>query len=162
MTLPIATTPPGTRHAIGLNDHDVTVALRYERLEPDDGTEVLARWTSRFLAGEPAITKRAVGGGRVAYVGAYRTPPLTRALFPRLPQATGIAPLVSDLPASVEVTMREKDAHRLRFLQSTTAEPTDLSKLSAGHELMGDTDCTGRLALEPYGCAAIRFQNSID
>ena len=51
----------------------------YELLEVEPDTEVLGTWSSRFCAGQPAITSRQVGKGRVVYVGTYLTSELAEA-----------------------------------------------------------------------------------
>ncbi len=45
----------------------------YEVLAPADGTETIARWSGRHLDGQPAVTLRNIGQGRVITVGTYLT-----------------------------------------------------------------------------------------
>jgi beta-galactosidase len=79
-------------------DTDTSTTLWYEQLAPDTaaGTEVVARWTTRHLAGSPAITRRALGQGQVLYVGAYFTREFTEsALLPLLARLGASCPLRS-------------------------------------------------------------------
>ena len=146
------------RHTIDLDGSRLDAALWYEHLAPDAGTEVLARWSSRFLDGAPAITSRQVGRGRVVYLGTYLTPSLTEALFATLTAAAGIVPLVAGLPPGVEATLREGPGRRLLFLQNTSSEPVSLAGLASARELIEDRPLTnGSLSLAGYGCAVLRL-----
>lgn len=114
----------------------VQTALGYETLEPQDGTEVLGRWSSRFLAGEAAITRRAHGAGAVIYAGTYLTPALTERLFTPIFADRGVAPIFDGVPAGVEVTTRSADDRRLTFIQNTQDAPVE-SPTPGGVELFG-------------------------
>jgi len=86
---------------------DTPTTLWYEQLAPDSaaGTDVLARWTSRHLAGTPAITRRRVGRGQVIYVGTYLTAEFVTALLPLLARCDALPePLSSVL--GVEIVER--------------------------------------------------------
>jgi beta-galactosidase len=69
-----------------------------ERLAPDDGTEVLGRYSGGDLDGMPAVTRR----GRVTYVSA----PLPAAGLRSVLAGTGVRPAVPDLPPGVEAVRR--------------------------------------------------------
>lgn len=145
-------------HVISLGGARIPAAFWYERLTPDDGTTILARWDSRFLKGEAAITQRVVGRGQVIYVGSFLTPALTASLCDLLLPQAGIKPLVARLPMGVEVTLRENDDRQLLFLQNTTSEPVELEGLPAGLELIKAIALQDhRLRLDGYDCAVIRL-----
>ncbi|WP_428377458.1 beta-galactosidase [Lichenicoccus sp.] len=145
------------RHAITIGHEQVPAGWWYEELAPDDGTEILGRWNSRFLAGTPAITRRRNGRGTVVYAGTLLTPELTAALFAPLFEAAGVEPLLADLPPGVEVTCRERDGSRLLFILNTRAGPVALASVPAGTDLVtGRVLDRGRLVLEPYGCAVLQ------
>nr|WP_281396765.1 beta-galactosidase trimerization domain-containing protein [Mesorhizobium silamurunense] len=61
-------------------NREFEAAHLYELLEVGPDTEVLGTWSDRFCAGQPAITSRQVGQGRVVYVGTYLTPDLAEAI----------------------------------------------------------------------------------
>jgi beta-galactosidase len=113
------------KHVIDLgNGSGVDAAHGYEVLAPAEGTEVIGRWASRFLAGEAAVTRRRIGAGSVIYVGSYLTHELVAQLFEPLFAEAGVhAPL--DVPAGVEVTTRSAPGRTLTFLQNTTSEPVE-------------------------------------
>ena len=113
-------------HSIDLpGGKPIQAALGYEVLEPMTGTQVLARWSSRFLAGLPAITRRALGEGAVIYAGTYLTPALTERLFDPLFAAAGVEPVFTGIPHGVEVTTRSAAGRRLTFVQNTGDAPVE-------------------------------------
>ncbi len=62
-------------------------------LEPDDGTEVLARYADQFYAGRAAATTRKLGKGTVTYIGVDTLDgDLELALLHHVYQAAGAAP----------------------------------------------------------------------
>ncbi len=146
------------RHAITCGGRTEDAGWWYERLAADAGTDVVARWSTRFLAGEPAVTSRAVGNGLVVYVGTFLTPSLVDLLLAPLLARAGAAPLVPGLPDGVEVTCREAADRRLLFLQNTLADPVTLTAVPGGTDLVtGVGVLAGTLDLDPYGCAVLRL-----
>jgi beta-galactosidase len=130
-------------YMIDLGGERVRAAYGYEVLRPQADTDVLARWSSRFLAGEAAITRRRVGAGAVLYVGTYLTHALVGQLFGPLFKELGVAPPLA-LPAGVEASTRSNGSRRLTFVQNTSAEPATV----AGP--------VGPIALGGYGCTILR------
>lgn len=64
-----------------------------EILEPDAGTEVLARYADQFYSGRPAAVSRKLGRGTVTYIGVDTIDgELERTLLRRVYQAAGAAP----------------------------------------------------------------------
>lgn len=146
-------------HFIRMGDHRVQASYCYELLTPLGDTEVIARWDARFTAKTPAITARKLGRGRVIYVGTYFTPELSDVLMPNVLSQADVGPLVSDLPAGVEVSLREGQGRRLLFLQNTTFESATVPAVPAGSELLGETKHVGgEVQLGPYGCAVIQLK----
>ncbi|MGK9235857.1 hypothetical protein KXS07_29895 [Inquilinus limosus] len=67
------------------------------------------------------------------YIGTYFTPELTEALLGRVLPKAGVAPLVADLPAGVEVSLRRAESRELLFVQEdTTAETAVLTSPRRG------------------------------
>jgi beta-galactosidase len=149
-----------SRRAYVLRIGDVTMraAHCYELLSVQGGAEVVGRWDARFVADLPAITSRAVGKGRVVYVGTYITADLAHALLTSVIPDAGFKPLLGILPQGVEVSLREGDGRRLLFIQNATAEEVKVEDVPKGHELMKHiAHAGGTLALGAYGCAVIRL-----
>ena len=143
-------------HRLAFGNRSFTAGHLYEALDVDPGTEVLARWSDRHLAGAAAVTQRAVGRGRVAYVATYLTPEIAEALGDALFEASGVAPLVADLPAGVEVSLRAAPERELLFVQNTGEAPATLS-VPAGTDLLTGMETAGRLSLGSYGCAVVKL-----
>ncbi len=141
-------------------DTDTPTTLWYEQLAPDAaaGTEVVARWTTRHLAGSPAITRRALGQGQVLYVGTYLTRAFTEALLPLLGRL-GALPLPVSTTPGVEVVERvRRDGRLLRVMINHREEPVSVP-LPAGakREWLGERELApgGALELEPNGVALV-------
>lgn len=140
---------------VRLGDRTFTSRLWYEQLEPEPGTEVWARWTTRHLAGSPAATLRALGRGKVVYVGTYLTGDVIDALAPALIELAGIKPALPGLPEGVEVTCREGAGRRLWFVINHTEREVDV-RLPAGRDLVTPRDVSGSLTLAARGVAVIQ------
>lgn len=101
---------------------DTPTSLWYEQLAPDagSGAEIVARWTTRHLAGSAAITRRPLGRGQVFYVGTYLTREFTGALLPVLKRFDALPPPLSATPGVEIVERIFPDGRRLRFLINQT------------------------------------------
>jgi beta-galactosidase len=123
-----------------------------------DQVTVAGRWDTRFVAGQPAITVRRVGDGRVVYVGTYLTDALAARLIEVVLADLPLKPLLPQVPAGLEVTLREGDGRRLLFVLNCQAEPVLVPEVPAGLELMSDLPhAAGPLTLASYGCAVIQL-----
>ncbi|TKB35709.1 MAG: beta-galactosidase, partial [Mesorhizobium sp.] len=128
----------------------------YENLAVEPDVEIVGVWSNRYAAGTPAITSRAVGKGRVLYVGTYLTPELTAQLATRTFVDANVEPLVPDLPDGVEVTMRQNDERRLLFVQNIKDTPVAVTGVPSGSNLLdSELPVSGVLTLDGYGCAVI-------
>jgi beta-galactosidase len=151
---PLALRPDGA-------DSDLPTELWYEQLSPDPaaGTEVVARWTTRHLAGSPAITRRRLGAGQVLYVGTYLTRDFTeRALLPLLSRLGALPPPVSTTP-EVEIVERiHPDGRTLRIVINHRDQPVSISTPhGAARDYLTDRALPpdGTLSLEPHGVALL-------
>lgn len=130
----------------------------YEVLEPSAGTEVLARWSSRHLAGQPAITCRAEGAGKVIYVGAYLGDALVARLLPLWARVSGLQPLWPDVPAGVSVVRREKPGAQFWFFINGTDREQRIARVPAGTELLTGAFAGADWILSPHEVAIIKTQ----
>lgn len=96
-------------------DADASTTLWYEQLAPDAGTEVVGRWTTRHLAGSPAITRRALGRGQIFYVGTYLTREFTESLLPLLRRFGALPEPLGATPGLEIVERLFPDGRTLRF-----------------------------------------------
>ena len=159
VTLPTRPAESSRRiHTVEISGRSLPAAHAYEILQITAGAEVVGTWGARFAKGQPAITMRRLGAGRIVYVGTYLTPALIDALLEGPLAEVGIASLLPGCPKGVEVSLREADGRRLLFLLNTRAEPTTVSGVPAGTELLEAQPVSGgTLALGPYGCAVVQL-----
>lgn len=131
-----------------------------EILEPAEGTEVLAAWTTRHAAGSPAVTCRKVGHGRVLYVGTIMTPAFMEAYGPFLVERAGLDPVLPNLPDEVEAAVRYDDEKQLLFLINHADTPQELRDLRHGDVLIGEIPGPDGLTLPAYGISVLRQPRS--
>lgn len=129
----------------------------YEKLLPEAGTEVLGTWSDRWLESQPMATRRAHGKGQVIYLGTYLTPELAEQVVETICIPAGAKPLLPELPAGVEVTVRQAQDRALWFILNTQAGPALVPSIPKGRDLLSGRAVGGEgLHLGPYGCAVIR------
>ncbi len=148
--------PESARRSLSLTvgDRKIGAAHMYELLDLDGdaNAEPVASWSGRFVNGEPAITRRAVGKGQVFYCGTYLTEALIDSFMASELTRAGVAPLVPGLPAGVELTRRDGPHGRLLFVLNTTADEVELSGLPDGKMLVADSPVDhGKCRLPGYG-----------
>ncbi len=128
----------------------------YEQLEPDDDAEPWLRWTTRHLAGSTAGTSRALGRGRVIYVGTYLNGAAAEALVPELVKLAGVEPALPGLPAGLEVTCREGAGRRLWFVINHNEAPVSV-RLPTGRDLVSDREVSGLVELPARGVVVLQM-----
>ena len=121
------------KFVLGNGEHEA--AHLYELLDVDADVKVLGRWSSRFASGRAAITIRKVGEGSAVYMGTYLTGTLVENLADERFGRIGIAPLIADLPANVEVTLRHAADRKLLFVLNTDEDTVEISSLPAGMDV---------------------------
>jgi beta-galactosidase len=65
--------------------------------------------------------------------------------------------LIPDLPQKVEVTMREAEGRKLLFVLNTAADPSTVSGVPSGVDLLTGRPVNGALRLGSYGCSVIKL-----
>ena len=92
----------------------------------DPATEVLASYKTGEMAGRPAVTRRAVGGGSAAYVSTRLGPDGIAPVLAQLLSRTGVASeLPEELSGRIELAVRGE----FRFAINRTEEPVDLAPI---------------------------------
>ncbi|TKB83537.1 MAG: beta-galactosidase, partial [Mesorhizobium sp.] len=151
-------TSASRQYELKIGNAQVMAAHLYELLNVAPGTEVIGSWASRFAEGQAAMTSRKVGKGNVIYLGTYLSDALVEVLADQLLAPAGIAPLIADMPAGVEATIRESKDRRLLFILNTLGEPADVPNIPKGTDLLGDAQVkAGRMRLPAYGCSIIEL-----
>lgn len=154
--LPAGSAARRYKFVLGNQEHEA--AHLYELLDVDPDVEVLGRWSNRFASGRAAITSRKVGEGSAIYMGTYLTAALVESLAEQVFARAGIAPLVADLPANVEVTVREAADRKLLFVLNTDGADVEVKSLpGGGTDLLSGKKVNDCLSLGPHGCVVIRF-----
>lgn len=129
----------------------------YELVETGEDVEVIGTWANRFARGRAAITSRKVGKGRVVYVATYLTEALAAILEEVVLADAGVAPLVADLPAGIEVAMRQAADRKLLFVLNTLETEQKIGSLPHGKDLLTGKRTGADETLEPYGCRVIEL-----
>ena len=151
-------TSASRQYELKIGNAQVTAAHLYELLNVAPGTEVIGSWASRFAEGQAAMTSRKVGKGNVIYLGTYLSDALVEVLADQVLAPAGIVPLIADMPAGVEATIRESKDRRLLFILNTLGEPADVPNIPKGTDLLGDAQVkAGRMRLPAYGCSIIEL-----
>jgi beta-galactosidase len=102
-----------------------------------------------------------VGEGRVVYVGTYLTDASAALLIDVVLADLPLKPLLPQVPAGIEVTLREGEGRQLLFILNSQAEPVLVPEAPAGLELMDDRPLAGGpLTLDAYGCAVIQLTST--
>ncbi len=130
---------PHSIHRLTFGGNEIPVQHHYEVLK-STGADVVARWSTRFLAGEPAVTRNRVGAGCVYYFGTYFTPEVLAPLLPSL-----AVPILAGLPPTAELYERRAPGRRILFLLNHGEKPLD------GALLPGKTIVGAAGELPPYG-----------
>lgn len=126
-----------------INGASVRAALGYELLQPKPGVKVIGQWSSRFLDGAAAITRRDLGRGSVIYVGTFLTHDLVSKLFVPLFEELDVQPIIT-APPGVEASTRSAADRALLFVQNTTSNQVEVLT-AAGSIKLGPYDCTMRV-----------------
>jgi len=136
-----------------------TANIWAERLKvrEEAGTQIIAQYgaCNGWLDGQPAVTVRSQGRGRVYFVGAYLDEGSQQLLLHRIMHAAGVKPLL-DTPAGVEARRRVKaDGQEVFVLINHERDEKSLRlPWPAREHLQGLTDLD-ELKLPPYGVAVL-------
>lgn len=145
---------------IELEGHDEPVPGEHwiESLETQADVQPIGSWRGQWFNRRPAVTRRAVGRGRVVYAGAWLTPALTQALLPGLLREAGVEPLVADLPPRVEAVQRVGESHRLTFLLNHGDEAARFALPPGGLDVLTGKPAATTCELPPLGVRIIKSE----
>jgi beta-galactosidase len=140
----------------GFSGHSRQWAERLRVLDPQ-ATRVLARYgtSNGWLDGQPAITVRDHGVGRVYFVGAYLDAESQQALMDSILQAAGVEPALAT-PAGVEARWRATDDGPAALIViNHTRSPQTVQLPWPAREHLAGRSVDGELSLAPYGVAVL-------
>ncbi|MBO3101934.1 beta-galactosidase [Cellulomonas fengjieae] len=134
-------------------DDGSTGSVWSELVQPDDAA-VLRRYRGGDLDGRPAVTRVQRGAGTVTYVSTHLDLAATRALLEEIASGAGIAPVVADRPADVEVVRRRGADHDYLFVLNHSGAPARVA--GPGLDLVGGDRTDNGVRVVPGGYLVVR------
>lgn len=110
---------------------------------------VLAKYTSNYYEGRPALVETKAGKGKVLHFGGTFTRENVKAFF----EYTGILEYcqeIAGLPESCEAAIREKDGKQYLFVLNYSSEAQDISLRKTVLDLDTREEVQGELCLDAY------------
>ncbi len=136
-----------------------TASVWAEALLPAPETRVEATHRHPVFDGEPAITRRDVGNGRVWYLGVCGEPSLYEALFTRILHSSGVARL-EGIPEGVDAYWRTSADRRVLLLVNLTRQPQQVNVPAGGTAILGSPVVGGTADLPVEGVSVITYEVS--
>jgi beta-galactosidase len=122
-----------------------------------EGAETVAEFGDGELAGRPAVTRHDFGAGAAWYAGARLDPAAMRALTDRIRAEADARPVLPDLPAQVQATVREGAGGRYLFLLNHGETTADVPLPGPMRDLLdGGEERVDAIALRGRGVAVLR------
>jgi beta-galactosidase len=148
--------PSREKNAARFEDGATAAPLVFaEVLEPKTA-RVVATWQSDWLTGKPACTENRSGKGLAVYYGSFFTNESARLLLERYARAAGLTPMLTGVPAEVEVTRRTKGSTSYYFLLNHAGARVEVAPGEGFVDLLTGERVPARFALEPYGYRVLR------
>ncbi len=149
---------PGENSAMrfDISDASIEAPVFNEVLAPvADDVAVLASYISDYFAGQPAVTLRRMGKGRVVQFGSFFTPQNVKALLDSLAIQDPLHAW-AEIPAEVQATVRTSQAERFCFLLNFTNESKAVSFNKPTFDLLEERELRGPAEIPPYGVRFVR------
>ena len=120
-------------------------------------TKVLARYgkSNGWLDGQPAAVTRKVGKGSITYIGAGLDEATMRNAAKWMLDESGLKPVMPEVPADVEVSVREGDGKRVVILENFGEKKT-ITLPQAMTDVLSGTS-TSSVTLDQLGVAVLRY-----
>ena len=149
---------PGENSAMrfDVSDASIEAPVFNEVLTPVAGdVGVLASYISDYYAGQPAVTLRRMGKGRVVQFGSFFTPQNVKALLDSLAIQDPFRAW-AEIPAEVQATVRASEAGQFCFLLNFTNESKAVSFNKPTFDLLEERELRGKAEIPPYGVRFVR------
>ncbi len=119
--------------------------------------QAMLRWapSNGWLDGQPAVVTRAVGKGRITYVGGWFDAPLLGKLAAGWLDQAGVAPRLAGLPEDVELGERSGGGRRIWVLVNHARQPRTVTLPAGWQDVLARTPANGPITLPPYGVALL-------
>ncbi len=137
--------------------NEAPCGLICERLHLE-GAQALATFGDDFYAGEPVFTRHDFGSGAAYYLASALQPADLKSLLTEVCARAEISPLLSEIPAGLEVTMRvSPDGKALMYLLNHNSGEIEV-KLPPGEffELLSEKSASVSVRLPAYEVAILK------
>lgn len=124
--------------------------------------QALATYEQDYYAGSPAITRNRFGMGTAFYVGTVPDQHGMDWLFEEICRAADVKPVVSNVPAGVEVLQRVNGTTSWLFLLSHSTEKVNIELEGSGKDLLTGREVNGSIAVEPAGVAIVQVNRDAE
>ncbi|MBO5069760.1 MAG: beta-galactosidase trimerization domain-containing protein, partial [Roseburia sp.] len=114
-----------------------------------ENTEVLATFADGLYAGKPALTCNPFGKGKAYYFGGGFALDTAELFISKLELANPYKDVL-EIPASVELAVREKDGKQYLFLLNYPAQETAITIKRPLRELISGDVLNGKVTMKPY------------
>ncbi len=118
-------------------------------------TRILATHAGDYYAGEPALTERRIGKGRVIHFGGTFEPELTDALLEHLGLRDPFGEVIG-LPGICELAVRENAKERWYFVLNYGRQPAEIVLLRPLTDADDDAEVSGVMKLQPFETKVFR------
>jgi beta-galactosidase len=115
---------------------------------------VAATWEQDYMKDTPAVTENRVGKGRAVYYASFFNLEAARQLLKRY--AAEVQPLMTGVPAQVEVTRRTKENNAYYFILNHAEQPVTVKPGPGYFDLLEAAGAPDTLVLPPFGYTVLR------
>ena len=150
---------PGEQSAMRFDGSDASVEapIFNEILTPvTGGVGVLASYLSDYYAGQPAVTLRSMGKGRVVQFGSFFSLENVAALLDTLAIQDPLQAW-AEIPPEVQATVRASEAEQFCFLMNFANEAKTVTFNKSTFDLLEERELSAQEEIPPYGVRFVRL-----
>jgi beta-galactosidase len=127
-----------------------------------NGAQALATYEQEYYAGGPAITRNQFGQGNTFYVGTVPDANGMDWLVEQVCRTADVKPVVSNVPAGVEVLRRVNGTSSWLFLLNHSAAQVSVTLEGKGQDLLTGRQVNGSIEIEPAGAAIVQVDRDAE
>lgn len=120
--------------------------------------QALATFEQEYYTGSPAVTRNSFGSGTAFYVGTAPDQSGVEWLLEQVCETAGVSPVLSNVPAGVELLQRADGNTSWLFVLNHSTEKVTVPLQQAGSDLLTGASVNGSLELKPAGVAVIQLK----
>jgi beta-galactosidase len=133
----------------------VPVHVMAEVLKPTTA-HVVASWDRDYQKGLPAVTENGAGKGKAVYYGSLFNLEAARYLMGRYSKEQDVRPLLTGVPAAVEVTRRTRDGTDYYFILNHANERAIVAPGGGFIDLIEGTPAPVRFTLDAFAYRVLK------